>query len=166
MNNIILIGMPGVGKSTIGTKLAEKLKCNFIDTDILIQEKFKKPIPQIIKEKGINKIIQIENQIGSKIKAEKSVIATGGSIIYGKAAMKNLKNLGKIIYLKQDYETINKRIEDIEGRGVVLKNSQTLKDLYNERIPLYEKYADITIEEGELSIEETLQELLKITNSL
>ena len=160
MNNIILIGMPGAGKSTIGSMLAEKLKYNFIDTDILIQEKAGKPIPQIIKEKGIDTVLQIENEVNSNIKVEKSVIATGGSVIYGKSAMDNLKKIGKIIYLKQDFETINKRIENVEERGVILKKDQTLKDLYNERTPLYEKYADIIIEEGELSIEETLQVLL------
>ncbi len=162
MNNIILIGMPGVGKSTIGAQLAEKLNYNFIDTDILIQEKFKKPIPQIIQEKGIANFIQTESQVGSEIKVDKTVIATGGSIVYGKAAMNNLKSLGKIVYLKQDYDTINERIEDIEERGVILKKSQSLKDLYNERVPLYEKYADFILEEGDLSIEETLRELLNL----
>ena len=160
MNNIILIGMPGAGKSTIGSMLAEKLKYNFIDTDILIQEKAGKPIPQIIKEKGIDNVLQIENEVNSNIKVEKSVIATGGSVIYGKAAMDNLKKIGKIIYLKQDFETITERIENVEERGIILRKDQTLEELYNERIPLYEKYADITIEEENLSIEETLQLLL------
>ena len=160
MDNIILIGMPGVGKSTLGSALAEKLKYDFIDTDILIEEKAGKSIPQIIKENGIDKIMQIENEVNTNIKVEKSIIATGGSVVYGKTAMCNLKKIGKIIYLKQDFETINKRIENVEERGVILKKNQTLKDLYNERTPLYEKYADIIIEEGELSIEETLQVLL------
>ncbi len=160
MNNIILIGMPGVGKSTLGRTLAEKIKYNFIDTDILIQEKVGKPIPQIIKEKGIDNTLQIENEITSKIKVEKSVIATGGSVVYGKKAMENLKKIGKIIYLKQNFETINKRIDNIGERGIIIRKNQTLKDLYEERIPLYEKYADIIIEEGNLSIEETLQVLL------
>ena len=160
MNNIILIGMPGVGKSTIGSTLAEKLKYNFIDTDFLIQKKVGKSIPQFIKEKGIDNIMQIENEVNSNIKVEKSVIATGGSVIYGKAAMDNLKKIGKIIYLKQDFEKISKRIDNIEERGIILRKNQTLKELYNERISLYEKYADIIIEEGELSIEETLQTLL------
>ena len=160
MNNIILIGMPGVGKSTLGRTLAEKIKYNFIDTDILIQEKVGKPIPQIIKEKGIDNTLQIEDEITSKIKVEKSVIATGGSVVYGKKAMENLKKIGKIIYLKQNFETINKRIDNIGERGIIIRKNQTLKDLYEERIPLYEKYADIIIEEGNLSIEETLQVLL------
>ena len=160
MNNIILIGMPGVGKSTLGSMLAEKIKYNFIDTDILIQEKAGKSIPQIIEEKGIDNVLQIENEVNSNIKVEKSVIATGGSVIYGKAAMDNLKKIGKIIYLKQDFETINERIENVKERGIILRKDQTLKEVYNERIPLYEKYADITIEEKNLSIEETLQLLL------
>ena len=156
MNNIILIGMPGVGKSTLGSALAKKLKYNFIDTDILIQKKVGKPIPQIIKEKGIDNVIQIENEVNSNIKVEKSIIATGGSVIYGKTAMDNLKKIGKIIYLKQEFGTISKRINNVKERGIILRKNQTLKDLYNERIPLYEKYADIIIEEGNLSIEETL----------
>ena len=160
MNNIILIGMPGAGKSTIGSMLAEKLKYNFIDTDILIQEKAGKPIPQIIKEKGIDNVLQIENEVSSNINVEKSVIATGGSVIYGKVAMNNLKKIGKIIYLKQEFETINERIGNAEERGIIQRKDQTLEELYNERIPLYEKYADITIEEENLSIEETLQLLL------
>ena len=161
MNNIILIGMPGVGKSTVGVILAKEIGYNFIDTDILIQEKTGKLISQTIKEKGTEKLKQIENEINSKIKVEKTVIATGGSVIYGKEAMENLKKIGKVIYLKQDFEKINERIENAEERGIILKENQTLKELYNERTPLYEKYADIIIEEGELSIEETLQAIIK-----
>ena len=165
MNNIILIGMSGVGKSTLGSMLAEKLNYNFIDTDILIQEKVGQPLPQIIKEKGIDYILQIENEINSNIKVENSVISTGGSVIYGKQAMQNLKNIGKIIYLKQDFEIINERIENIEERGIIIRKNQTLEELYDERVPLYEKYADITIDEKDFSIEETLQEILNALNN-
>lgn len=166
MNNIILIGMPGAGKSTIGSILAEKLKYNFIDTDILIQEKIGKPLPQIIKEEGIDNVLQIENEVNSNIKVENSVIATGGSVIYGKEAMDNLKKIGKVIYLQQGFETINERIGNAEERGIIQRKDQTLEELYNERIPLYEKYADITIEEENLSIEETLQLLLNTLYTL
>ena len=165
MNNIILIGMPGVGKSTIGVMLAKVLGYNFIDTDILIQEKTGMLLSQIINEKGIDNFIQIENNINSNLKVEKTVIATGGSAIYGNEAMDNFKKIGKIIYLKQDIEIITKRLDDIDTRGIVLRKNQTLKELYNERTLLYEKYADIIVEEGDLSIDETLQLLLnKIKN--
>lgn len=159
-NNIVLIGMPGVGKSIIGVILAKVIGYKFIDTDILIQEKCGDLLSQIIKDNGIDKFIGIENEVNANIKVENTVIATGGSVIYGVEAMKNLKNIGKIVYLKQDFDRINERVSNINGRGVVLKENQTFLDLYNERTSLYEKYADITIEEGDLTIEETLESIL------
>ena len=115
---------------------------------------------ELIAENGVDGFIEIENKINSELKADKSVIATGGSVVYGTDAMKNLKNIGKVIYLKQDFENIQKRVQNIKGRGVVLKENQTLEDLYNERSILYDKYADIVIEEGNLNVEETLNVIL------
>lgn len=158
--NIVLIGMPGVGKSTIGVILAKVLGFKFIDTDLIIQEKEQKLLSELIAENGVDGFIEIENKINSELKADKSVIATGGSVVYGTDAMKNLKNIGKVIYLKQDFENIQKRVQNIKGRGVVLKENQTLEDLYNERSILYDKYADIVIEEGNLNVEETLNVIL------
>ncbi|MBR2705065.1 MAG: shikimate kinase [Clostridia bacterium] len=160
-NNIVLIGMPGVGKSTIGVILAKVLGYKFIDTDLIIQEKEQKLLSQIIAESGVDGFIKIEDRINSELKADKSVIATGGSVIYGENAMKNLKSIGKVIYLKQDFDSIQKRVQNIKGRGVALKDNQTFEELYNERAILYEKYADITIEEGSMDIEETLKALLE-----
>ncbi len=160
VDNIVLIGMPGVGKSTIGVILAKVLGYSFIDTDILIQEKTGKLLSQVIQERGIDEFINIENNVNKELSVVKSVIATGGSVVYGKEAMEHLKSIGKIIYLKQDFERINERVSNINGRGVVLRDNQTFLDLYNERTPLYEKYADITLEEGNLSIEDTLKKLL------
>lgn len=160
VDNIVLIGMPGVGKSTIGVILARVLGYNFIDTDILIQEKTGKLLSQIIQESGINEFINIENNVNKELSVEKSVIATGGSVVYGKEAMEHLKSIGKIIYLKQDFERINERVSNINGRGVVLRDNQTFLDLYNERTPLYEKYADIVLDEEDLSIEDTLRKLI------
>ena len=160
VDNIVLIGMPGVGKSTIGVILAKVLGYSFIDTDILIQEKTGKLLSQVIQERGIDGFINIENNVNKELSVEKSVIATGGSVVYGKEAMENLKRIGKIIYLKQDFKIINERVSNINGRGVVLRDNQTFLDLYNERTPLYEKYADIMLEEGNLSIEDTLKKLL------
>jgi len=159
-NNIVLIGMPGVGKSTIGVILAKVLGYRFIDTDLIIQEKEQNLLSELIAKNGVEGFIEIENKINSELKADKSVIATGGSVVYGTDAMKNLKNIGKVIYLKQDFDNIQKRVQNIKGRGVVLKENQTFEDLYNERSVLYEKYADITIEEGNLNVEETLKVLL------
>ena len=160
VDNIVLIGMPGVGKSTIGVILAKVLGYNFIDTDILIQEKTGILLSQIIQESGIDEFIRIENDINKSLKVNRSVIATGGSVIYGREAMDNLKSIGKVIYLKQDFERINERVSNINGRGVVLRNNQTFLELYNERTQLYEKYADIVLDEGDLSIEDTLNKLV------
>ena len=160
VDNIVLIGMPGVGKSTIGVILAKVLGYNFIDTDILIQEKTRKLLSQIIQESGIDEFIRIENDINKSLKVNRSVIATGGSVIYGREAMDNLKSIGKVIYLKQDFERINERVSNINGRGVVLRDNQTFLELYNERTQLYEKYADIVLDEGDLSIEDTLNKLV------
>ena len=116
-----------------------------------------KLLKEIIKESGIDGFIEIENKINSKLFARKSVIATGGSVVYGEAAMKNLKSLGTVIYLKQDFKTIESRLGDIKGRGVVLREGQSLKDLYDERIVLYKKYADITVELKNGSVENNVE---------
>ena len=135
-DNLILIGMPGAGKSTIGIVLAKVIGYTFIDSDIIIQnDKY-----------GLDGFNSIENEINSKINAHKSIIATGGSAVYGKDAMTHLSSIGTVIYLKLPYEEIEERLGDLTKRGVSIKKGQTLKSLYNERIVLYEKYADITIE--------------------
>lgn len=159
-SNIILIGMPGVGKSTIGVILAKVLGYKFIDTDIVIQEKEQKLLSELIAEYGVDGFIEIENKINREINVDKSVVATGGSVVYGKDAMDNLRNIGKVIYLKQDFNRIKERVDNIQGRGVVLKYNQSFKDLYDERIKLYEEYADIIIEEGSMDVEDTLKEIL------
>lgn len=154
-NNIILIGMPGVGKSTVGVVLAKILGYRFVDTDLVIQEKTGKLLKDIIAEEGSDGFIEVEERINSEIDAENSVIAPGGSVIYGSKAMEHFKEIGTVVYLKASYETINSRLSNLEGRGVVLKEGQTLKDLYDERCVLYEKYADITVDEENKSLSET-----------
>lgn len=161
-NNIVLIGMPGVGKSTIGVILAKILGYKFIDADIVIQQEEGKLLKEIIEERGVEGFIQVENRINASIQCDKSVIATGGSVVYGKEAMEHLKSIGRVIYLKVDYDTINNRLGNLKGRGVVLRKGQNLLDLYEERVPLYEKYADITVEETGLTIEETIEKLAKM----
>ena len=144
-NNIVLIGMPGVGKSTVGVVLAKVLGYQFIDADLVIQEEEGKLLHQIIAEVGTEGFIEVENRVNASIQAEHAIIATGGSVVYGKEAMEHLKEIGTVVYLKLPFEVLNRRLKDIKGRGVVLKDGQTLKDLYEERVPLYEKYADVTI---------------------
>ena len=161
MNNIILIGMPGVGKSTLGVVLAKVLGFQFIDADLLIQEQERKKLHQIIKEVGINGFMEIENQVNASIEAERSVIATGGSVVYCRQAMSHLKEIGTVVYLKGSLSTLEKRLGNLKRRGVILKKGQTLKDLYEERVPLYEKYADVVVDEKGRDLEECLQLLLE-----
>lgn len=160
MKNIVLIGMPGVGKSTVGVILAKMIGYHFVDTDILIQEQENRLLCDIIESDGVEGFLKIENKINSNINITDSVIATGGSVIYGKEAMEHLGEIGTIIYLKLPYNILDERLENIKGRGVVLKDGQGLHDLYEERIPLYEKYADIVIDEEGLSVEETIEKIL------
>jgi len=159
--NIVLIGMPGVGKSTLGVVLAKELGFQFVDADLLIQERENRLLKEIIAEDGVEGFLKIENDVNASIRAEKTVIATGGSVIYGSDAMEHLKEIGTVVYLKLDYDTLDSRLGNLKGRGVVLKDGQTLQDLYNERIPLYEKYADVIVDEGGLDLEQTLTQVLK-----
>lgn len=165
-NNIVLIGMPGVGKSTIGVILAKVLGYQFVDADLLIQQQQGKLLKDIIAEVGTEGFIQVENRVNASIQAEKTIIATGGSVVYGKEAMEHLKSIGTVIYLKVSLEILQKRLADIKGRGVVLKEGQNLQSLFEERSPLYEKYADMEITEEDLSVEETVEILVKNLQNL
>lgn len=163
-DNIILIGMPGVGKSTVGVVLAKILGYHFVDADIVIQQKEKRLLKDIISEEGVDGFIEIENRINSEIVYEKTIIATGGSAVYGKEAMEHYKEIGTIVYLKLDYETLTGRLGDIKNRGVVLKDGQNLKSLYDERCRLYELYADIVVDEAGLDVEKTIEKLVEELN--
>ncbi len=158
-NNIILIGMPTSGKSTVGVILAKILGYRFIDADIVIQEKEGRKLSRIIAEDGVDGFIDIENHINSEISPKKTVIATGGSVVYGKEAMEHYKEIGKVVYLKVSFETLKKRLHHAKQRGVVMKEGQTLKSLYEERVALYEKYADITVDEGNDSLESVIEKV-------
>jgi shikimate kinase len=157
MDNIVLIGMPGVGKSTVGVILAKELGYQFVDADLLIQKREKRLLKEIINQEGVDGFIEIENQVNASIDTEQTVIATGGSVVYGNEAMEHLKKIAVVIYLRLSYASLKKRLGDLKNRGVVLRDGQTLKDLYEERSVLYEKYADMVIDEENLGIEETLQ---------
>ena len=160
-NNIVLIGMPGVGKSTVGVILAKVLGYQFVDSDLVIQKEEGKLLKEIIAEVGPEGFIEVENRINAALEVENSVIATGGSVVYGAEAMAHLKEIGTVVYLALPYEEISKRLRDIKGRGVVLRDGQTLKDLYEERTVLYEKYADVQIDETGLNVEETIEATLE-----
>lgn len=158
-NNIVLIGMPGCGKSTVGVVLAKIMGYKFIDSDLLIQESEGKLLSEIISEKGLDGFNRVENRVNASIDVHNCVIATGGSVIYGAEAMEHLSQIGTIVYIKLPYEEIERRLGDLTKRGVSIKKGQTLKDLYNERVPLYEKYAHITVTEDNVEIAVTADKI-------
>lgn len=145
MKNIVLIGMPGAGKSTVGVVLAKRMGYRFLDSDLAIQEKYGKLLHELIEENGVEGFWRIENDVNASLQVSHSVIATGGSVIYEEEAMAHLGRIGVIVYLQLPCREIAERLGDLSARGVTLREGQTLEDLYAERIPLYEKYAHITI---------------------
>lgn len=161
MDNIVLIGMPGSGKSTLGVVLAKMLGYGFIDSDLIIEEEENRLLHEIIREEGIEGFMAIENRVNSSIETSRKVIATGGSAIYGAEAMEHLGKIGTIVYLKWSLEELAEHLGDLTERGVVLKEGQDLRGLYEERCPYYEKYADITVECSGESIEEMTREIMK-----
>lgn len=164
MKNIILIGMPGAGKSTVGVILAKTLGFDFIDTDLIIQKSTGKKLIEIIENNGLDGFLAVENDVLSSLCCENSVVATGGSAVYSKDGMKNLKKLGKIVYLSLDENEIENRINNITTRGIAMHKGQTLSDLYSEREPLYRKYADITIDCNGITAEECITKILSELN--
>jgi shikimate kinase len=146
MKNIILIGMPSAGKSTVGVILAKTLGMNFIDTDITIQEKSKRLLQEIIDTDGPDAFKTIEEETILSLHSHHTVIATGGSAVFSKRAMEHLTQYGVVVYLKISFDEMEKRLRNITTRGIVLSRGETLYEMYNERVPLYEKYAGITID--------------------
>lgn len=159
-DNIVLIGMPGVGKSTVGVILAKILGYQFVDADLVIQKEEGKLLKDIIAEKGTDGFIQVENRVNSNLQVHESVVATGGSVVYGTEAMEHLCEIGTVVYLKQSLRKLERRLRNIKNRGVVLRPGQTLKDLYLERTVLYEKYADIVVDESDLNVEQTVEAVI------
>lgn len=161
MNNIILIGMPGVGKSTIGVVLAKHLGYGFLDSDLVIQEKEGKLLHEMIDQIGIEGFVAVEDEINASIGAGKTVIATGGSAVYGKKAMEHFSSIGTVIYLYLPYDELAERLGDLSKRGVVLKPGQTLFELMEERSALYEKYGKIVIDCSGKQIREIVAEIVE-----
>ena len=145
-NNITLIGMPGSGKSTVGVVLAKRLGRRFVDSDLVIQERHGKLLHELITEHGVEGFWQIESDVNASLDLDNSIIATGGSACYEPEGMQHLQDISTVVYLKLPYEEVEQRLGDLNARGVTLQPGQTLKDLYEERTPLYEKYADIIID--------------------
>lgn len=146
-SNITLIGMPASGKSTVGVLLAKRLGYSFVDVDIVIQEQEGRLLKEIIEEEGMEGFLKVEDRVNRSLDVRRSVIAPGGSVIYGEEAMEHLKEISTVVYLKLSYEEVKERLGDLKDRGVAVKDGMTLRDLYDERVPLYERYADITVDE-------------------
>ena len=161
MKNIILIGMPACGKSSVGVILAKTAAMSFVDTDLLLQEKDGRKLQYIIDNQGMDEFLKIEERILSSVNAENAVISTGGSAVYSERAMAHLKSVGTVVYLKLSLSEIDRRLKNIKTRGIAMGPGETLADLYDYRVPLYERYADITIDAEGLTIEETIAEILK-----
>ncbi len=156
-NNITLIGMPASGKSTVGVILAKILGMNFIDTDLVIQQRENALLSDIIKDRGVDGFLEAEEASILSVDQTNTVIATGGSAVYSEAGMKHLKSLGKVIYLKVEKEDLFGRLHHIRQRGVVLRSGETLDEMYDNRSTLYKKYADYIIDETDASVEDTVE---------
>lgn len=161
MKNIVLIGMPGAGKSTIGVLLAKSMLMDFVDTDLLIQKKFSDSLCGIIAERGVEEFLGIENDVICENDFENCVVATGGSAVYGREAMEKLRANGTAVYLKLSPEELERRIDNIHTRGIAMKEGTTIAALYAERSPLYEKYADITVDCEGMTAEQCVDVIAK-----
>lgn len=161
-SNIVLIGMPTSGKSTVGVILAKILGKDFVDTDLIIQKETGRKLSQIIEEDGLDGFLGIEEEVCCNVNVENTVIATGGSVVYGEKAMQHLKEISRVVYLEIDYETLEQRLHHVKQRGVVLKPGQTKKDLYDERIVLYKKYSEFIVSEEGMDIEETVNRIVDL----
>ena len=157
MENVVLIGMPGCGKSTVGVLLAKAMGLDFIDTDVVFQAREKRRLQDMIDDIGIDAFLKKEEETILSLQCRGTVIATGGSVVYGKNAMEHLAAIGRIVYIQLPYEEIEKRLNNLATRGVALRSGQTLLDLYNERVPLYESCAHVTFEAEKTDIEQTVQ---------
>lgn len=161
-DNIVLIGMPGSGKSTIGVVLAKRLGYDFVDSDLVIQGTYHKTLEQLIEENGDAGFIQIENDVNKSLEYTKTVIATGGSVVYGSEAMEHLKSIGTIVYLKVSEADLNERLGSLKERGVVSNGKTTVKEIFDDRRALYEKYAEITVNLEGKSLKDSVLELAQL----
>ena len=158
-----MIGMPGSGKSTVGVLLAKALGSLFTDVDLLISHRAKKPLQRILDEDGLEAFLALEEEVGSRLRAENTVIATGGSMVISDKAMRHLKTLGTVVYIDVPFEEIERRVTNIKTRGIVFHPNETLADVYRERKPLYERWADLTVKvEATDGIEDTVDKVISM----
>lgn len=164
MDNIILIGMPGSGKSTVGVLLAKMLGYSFIDSDLIIQQVEGRMLYEILRDEGVEYFAKVENSVNANLQAHRTVIATGGSAVYGEEAMKHLSSIGRVVYLKVSLAELERRVRNFETRGIMREDGQTLADIYAERAPLYEKYADITVSCTRGSLQKNAEKIIAALN--
>lgn len=157
--NVVLIGMPGCGKSTVGVLLAKVLQFGFTDCDLLIQKRCSMSLQNIIDTCGLDRFLKEEEDTIVSFNDDNCIVATGGSAVYSQKAMEHLKKNGIVVYLSLPLEDIEGRLTNIKTRGVAMQKGTTVAELYKERSPLYEKYADITVEAHGLDIEETVEQV-------
>lgn len=163
MKCVTLIGMPGSGKSTIGVLLAKRLGLDFVDTDLLIQSREGAPLQDVLDRRGVEAFLELEAEVLCSLSfPDGAVVAPGGSCVAHKRAMEHLKQLGPVVYIKLPYEAIGPRISNLDTRGIAFRPGQTLRDLYDQRTPLYEIYADITVETEGLSLEQSAAAILNV----
>lgn len=157
--------MPGSGKSTLGVLLAKFLGYDFTDMDIVIQKATGKKLSELIEENGSEGFLDIEGDIVASYAPENGhpvIIATGGSVVYRERAMENLKKIGRTVYLSVPCEELERRLHHLEKRGVAMKDGMSLRELYEERKPLYEKYADVTVDEAGSSLSDVLELMMHL----
>ncbi|MCR4601228.1 MAG: shikimate kinase [Clostridia bacterium] len=159
--NIVLTGMPACGKSTVGVVLAKTAGMSFLDTDLLIQERVGMKLQDILNEKGMDEFLRLEEEVLASVDVENTVISTGGSAVYSDRAMKHLDSIGTVVYLQLSLEEIRQRLNNIKTRGIAMGPGETLADLYDKRVPLYEKYANVTITAAGLTVEECIEAILE-----
>ena len=166
MSNIVLIGMPGCGKSTVGVLLAKALGMHFVDTDVVFQANAGKKLQCIIDEIGIDAFLKKEEETILGFSCDQTVIATGGSVVYGEQGMKHLHENSVVVYIRLPYAEIERRLSNLATRGVTLRDGQTLYDLYQERIPLYEMQADLVFDAMGFEIEKTVEAIARRVGSM
>lgn len=166
MKNIILTGMPGCGKSTIGVILAKTLGMNFVDTDLIIQQREGRLLQDIIDSDGLPKFLDIEKDAILSRNYENSIVSTGGSAVFREQSMNFLKSDGIVIFIDVAPEVLKKRISNITTRGIAARKGDSIDDIYNERLPLYEKYADFTLKISNESVEASVERMIEILKKM
>ena len=164
MNNIVLIGMPGTGKSVVGQALASRLGYEFVDVDDLIVKKAGKTLPEILRQDGLEAFYQIEGQVGQELNLTHTVIATGGSMVLYPEAMAHLKEDSVVIWLQTPFTQIQERMpKDLYDRGIAAPKDESLRDIYEERRGLYAKYADLIVasQDGEDNTAHLVEEVMR-----